>query len=140
MFSGELNVLSGRRGLVRIRAAEKSELIEIEREAMQALVETDSELSDIFLRAFILRRLELIAREVGDIVLIGSSHLLDTLRIKEFLTRNYQPYSYIDLERDAEVQEILDRFSLSIDDLPVLICRGGTAQSNQRGNYRMSRV
>lgn len=124
MFTGELNVLSGRRGLVRIRAAEKSELIEIEREALQALVETDSELSDIFLRAFILRRLELIAREVGDIVLIGSSHSLDTLRIKEFLTRNYQPYSYIDLERDAEVQEMLDRFSLSIDDLPVLICRG----------------
>ncbi|HEX9110989.1 MAG TPA: FAD-dependent oxidoreductase [Terriglobales bacterium] len=130
MFSGELTVLSGRRGLVRIRAAEKSELIEIEREALQALVETDSELSDIFLRAFILRRLELIAREVGDIVLIGSSHSLDTFRIKEFLTRNYQPYSYIDLERDAEVQEMLDRFSLSIDDLPVLICRGAAVLRN----------
>jgi thioredoxin reductase (NADPH) len=130
MFSGELTVLSGRRGLVRIRAAEKSELIEIEREALQALVETDSELSDIFLRAFILRRMELIAREVGDIVLIGSSHSLDTFRIKEFLTRNYQPYSYIDLERDAEVQEMLDRFSLSIDDLPVLICRGTAVLRN----------
>jgi thioredoxin reductase (NADPH) len=130
MFTGELTVLSGRRGLVRIRAAEKSELIEIEREALQALVETDSELSDIFLRAFILRRLELIAREVGDIVLIGSSHSVDTLRIKEFLTRNYQPYSYIDLERDAEVQEMLDRFSLSIDDLPVLICRGTAVLRN----------
>jgi len=124
MFTGELNVLSGRRGLVRIRAAQESELIEIERQALQALVEADSELSDIFLRAFILRRLELIAREVGDIVLIGSSHSLDTLRIKEFLTRNYQPYSYIDLERDSVVQEMLDSFSLSIDDLPVLICRG----------------
>ncbi len=133
MFTGELTVLSGRRGLVRIRAAEKSELIEIEREPLQGLVETDSELSDIFLRAFILRRLELVAREVGDIVLLGSSHSLDTLRIKEFLTRNYQPYSYIDLERDAEVQEMLDSFSLSIDDLPVLICRAsaGTAQANQ---------
>src|ERR1043166_4011256 len=130
MFTGELNVLSGRRGLVRIRAVEKSELIEIERTALQALVETDSELSDIFLRAFILRRLELIAREAGDIVLIGSSHLLDTLRIKEFLTRNYQPYSYIDLERDTQVQEALDRFSLSIDDLPVLICRGTAVLRN----------
>src|SRR2546428_12530858 len=130
MFTGELNVLSGRRGLVRIRAAEKSELIEIEREALQAQVETDSELSDIFLRAFILRRLELIAREVGDIVLIGSSHSLETFRIKEFLTRNYQPYSYIDLERDAEVQEMLDRFSLSINDLPVLICRGNAVLRN----------
>ena len=130
MFTGELNVLSGRRGLVRIRAAEKSELIEIKREALQALVETDSELSDIFLRAFILRRLELIAREVGDIVLIGSSHSLETFRIKEFLTRNYQPYSYIDLERDTQVQEMLDRFSLSIDDLPVLICRGSAVLRN----------
>ncbi len=130
MFTGELTVLSGCRGLVRIRASERSELIEIEREALQSLVETDSELSDIFLRAFILRRLELIAREVGDIVLIGSSHLLDTLRIKEFLTRNYQPYSYIDLERDTQVQEMLDRFSLSIDDLPVLICRGTAVLRN----------
>src|SRR5258705_3320534 len=130
MFTGELNVLSGRRGLVRIRAAEKSELIEIEREALQGLVETDSELSDIFLRAFILRRLELIAREVGDIVLLGSSHSLDTLRIKEFLTRNYQPYSYIELERDAEVQEMVARLSLSIDDLPVLICRGTAVLRN----------
>jgi thioredoxin reductase (NADPH) len=130
MFTGELNVLSGRRGLVRIRASEPSELIEIEREVLQNLVETDSELSDIFLRAFILRRLELIAREVGDIVLIGSSHSLDTLRIKGFLTRNYQPYSYIDLEHDAEVQEMLDRFSLSIDDLPVLICRGTAVLRN----------
>src|SRR5690348_4291756 len=54
MFTGELNMLSGRRGLVSIRAAEAGELIEIEREALRTLVQTDSELSDIFLRAFIL--------------------------------------------------------------------------------------
>ncbi len=123
MFTGELSLLSGRRALVRIRAGEASELIEIEREALRGLVQTDSELSDIFLRAFILRRLELIARGIGDLVLIGSNHSLDTFRIKEFLTRNYQPYAYIDLERDAEVQELLDRFHVAIDELPVLICR-----------------
>ena len=75
MFTGEITVISGRRGLLRIRSSERSELIEIDRDALRALVETDSELSDIFLRAFILRRLELVAREVGDIVLIGSSQL-----------------------------------------------------------------
>jgi thioredoxin reductase (NADPH) len=130
MFTGELNVLSGRRGLVRIRAAEACKLIEIEREPLLALVQTDSELSDIFLRAIILRRLELIARGIGDIVLIGSSHSLDSFRIKEFLTRNYQPYSYIDLERDADVQDLLDRFSIAINDLPVLICRGSVVLRN----------
>src|SRR6185369_4609025 len=130
MFTGELNVLSGRPGLLRIRTAEPGELIEIEREALLAMVQTDSELSDIFLRAFILRRLELIARGIGDLVLIGSSHSLDTFRIKEFLTRNYQPYSYVDLERDADVQELLDRFNVAIKDLPVLICRGSVVLRN----------
>ncbi len=123
MFTGELNLLSGRPGLVRIRAAEQARLIEIEREPLLSLVQVDSELSDIFLRAFILRRLELIARGSGDVIVIGSSHSLDTFRIKEFLTRNYQPYSYVDLERDAEVQEMLDRFGLTIAELPVVICR-----------------
>src|SRR5262247_3404643 len=123
MFTGELNLLSGRRALARIRAAEPSELIEIEREALLNLVQTDSGLSDVFLRAYILRRLELIARGIGDLVLIGSGHSLDTFRIKDFLTRNYQPYSYIDLERDVDVQNLLDRFGVAIGDLPVLICR-----------------
>src|SRR5260370_8804564 len=99
MFTVGVNLMSGRRGRARIRAAVVSELIEIEREALLNLVQTDSGLSDVFLRAYILRRLELIARGIGDLFLIGSSHSLDTFRIKEFLTRNYQPYSYFDLYR-----------------------------------------
>ena len=134
MFTGELSLLSGRRAVVRILAGDESELIEIEREALQGLVQTDSELSDIFLRAFILRRLELIARGIGDLVLIGSNHSLDTFRIKEFLTRNYQPYAYIDLEREAEVQELLDRFHVTIDELPVLICRRSIVLRNPRNH------
>jgi len=65
--------------------------------------------------------------------LIGSSHSLDTFRIKEFLTRNYQPYSYVDLDREADVQDLLDRFHVEITDLPVLICRRNVsaAQSYQ---------
>jgi thioredoxin reductase (NADPH) len=129
-FTGELNALSGRRGLVRIRAGEVSEVIELGREQLLSLIQTDSELSDIFLRAFILRRLELITRGIGNVVLIGSIHSLDTLRIKEFLSRNGHPYSYIDLDRDAEVQDLMDRFSVSESDLPVLICRGEAVLRN----------
>jgi len=130
MFTGELNMLSGRRGLVRIRAGEPSEVIEIDREDLLSLVQTDSELSDILMRAFILRRLELIARGIGNVVLVGSSHSLDTFRIKEFLTRNGHPYSYIDLDRDADVQDMLDRFHVAVADLPVLICRGEVVLRN----------
>jgi thioredoxin reductase (NADPH) len=130
MFTGELNMLSGRPGLVRIRAGEPSEVIEIVREQLLAMVQTDSELSDIFMRAFILRRLALIEREIGDVVLIGSSHSLGTLRIREFLTRNGHPYSNIDLDRDADVKDLLDRFNVTIAELPVLICRGQTVLRN----------
>src|SRR5262252_1292987 len=138
MFTGELTALTGRRGLVRIRAAETGELIEIDRQALLTLVQTDSELSDLFLHAFILRRLELIARGVGDIVLIGSSHSLDTFRIKEFLTRNYQPYSYVDLDRDTDVQDLLDHFNVEIADLPVLICRRRVVLRNPKNQEIVS--
>jgi thioredoxin reductase (NADPH) len=61
---------------------------------------------------------------IGDIVLIGSTHSAGTLRIKEFLMRNGHPYSYIDLERDLDVQNLLDSFQVSAGEIPVLICRG----------------
>ncbi len=124
MFTGEISMLSGRRALVQIRAGEPGEVIEVDREDLLSLVQTDSELSDILMRAFILRRVELIARGIGNVVLVGSSHSLDTFRIKEFLTRNGHPYSYIDLDRDVDVQDMLDRFHVAVADLPLLICRG----------------
>ena len=109
-FSGETSVLTGRSGMARIRVCEAGDVIEIERDQLLALVQTDSELSDIFMRAFILRRVELIERGYGDVVLLGSAHSPGTLRIKEFLTRNNHPYSYRDLDKDPGVQALLDRF------------------------------
>ena len=60
-FTGELNLLSGRRAFTRIRASESGEVIELDREDLLKLIQTDTELSDILLRAFILRRVELIS-------------------------------------------------------------------------------
>src|SRR4029077_12498119 len=65
-FTGEVNLLSGRRAFTRIRASEPGEVIEVDREQLLALVQTDTELSDILMLAFILRRVELIAHQVGD--------------------------------------------------------------------------
>jgi thioredoxin reductase (NADPH) len=123
-FTGEVNMLSGRRSLVRARVTKLGKVIELDHQQMLSLVQTDAELSGIFMRAFILRRVELIAAGVGDIVLVGSAYSADTLRIKEFLMRNGHPYSYIDLERDPDVQNLLDTFQVSASEIPVLICRG----------------
>lgn len=123
MFTGEVTMLSGRRGLVELRVTSPGEVIQLDRKHLLSLVQTDSELSDIFMRAFILRRVELISHEFGDAVLVGSNNCSETIRIKEFLTRNGHPYSFIDLDRDTSVQDLLDRFKISIADVPVVICR-----------------
>jgi thioredoxin reductase (NADPH) len=123
-FTGEVNMLSGRPALLRSRVVQAGEAIELSREQLLALVQTDSEASELIMRAFILRRVELIARGLGDVVLLGSSFCSETLRVKEFLTRNGHPYSYIDLDRDSAVQEFLDRFHVMPGDVPVVICRG----------------
>src|SRR6266480_2207402 len=96
MFTGEVTMLSGRRGLAHIRAAAAGEVVEVSRDDLLALMQADGELSEIFMRAFILRRMELLRRQVSDVV---------------------------DLDREADVEAVLDRFHVSADDVPVVICR-----------------
>ena len=129
-FSGEANMISGRRALARLRVSEAGEVIQLDHEQLLALIQTDAELSEILMRAFLLRRLELIARHLGDVVVIGSAHCAGTLRAKEFLTRNGHPFQYIDLDRDREAQELLDRFQIGVADIPVLICGGDAVLRN----------
>lgn len=129
-FTGEVNMLSGRRSMVRMRVSQAGEVIELDRERLLSMVQTDSELSEIVMRAFILRRVELVARGLGDVILVGSTHSAATLRIKEFLTRNGHPHAYIDLDRDADVQNLLDHFHVAAADIPVVICRGEVVLRN----------
>jgi len=123
-FTGEVDVLSGRPSLVQARAAADSELLEIDQANLRRIVQTDAEISEIFLRAFLRRRAQLIARAMGDLLLIGSQHSPATLRLKEFLARNGHPHTYLDVERDAAVQDLLERFGIRPEDIPVLMCRG----------------
>jgi thioredoxin reductase (NADPH) len=123
-FTGEVNQLSGRRSLVRCRAHVASRLLEISRANLQRLMQSDAALGEVFLRAFIMRRVYLISNKIGDAVLIGSSNSADTLRLKGFLSRNGHPFIYVDVEKDPDVQSTLDHFEVRVTDIPVLICRG----------------
>src|ERR1700730_13842551 len=129
-FMGDVGMLSGRRSLVRARMREGGEVVEVNRECLQNLVQSDADLSEILMRAFIFRRVELIARGLGDVVLLGSGNSAGTLRIREFLSRNGHPYSYVDLDNDTGVQEVLDRFRVTAAEVPVVICRGKTVLRN----------
>jgi thioredoxin reductase (NADPH) len=129
-FTGDVNLLSGRGTLIRGRAVEASTLLEIDRANLRHIMQTDAALGEIFLNAFLLRRVYLISNSIGDAVLIGSKHSSDTLRLREFLARNGQPHTYLDIEVDPEVQTVLDQFEVPLADIPVLICRGTLALRN----------
>lgn len=129
-FAGEVATITGRRAMGTLIAVEAGEVVELDREQLLALIQTDTELSGILMRTFLLRRAELIARGLGDVVVIGSPHCAGTLRVKEFLTRNGHPFASLDLDRDADAQELLDRFHVNAADVPVLICRGEAVLRN----------
>jgi thioredoxin reductase (NADPH) len=109
-FTGETNVLAGRRSLVRGRVGDDGEALYLDPAAFRRVIQTDAELSELFMRAFILRRMGLMASGLGDAILIGSVHSAGTLRLKEFFARNGHPFAYLDVEKDDTVQALLDRF------------------------------
>ena len=121
-FTGEMTMITGQKCLVLGRVTTAGEFLELTGDALRTLVARDAELSEVLLRAFILRRLALIQAGYGNIVLMGSQHSAHTLELREFLTRNGHPYHYVDLDTDRDSQELLDRFNVKLSEVPVVIC------------------
>ena len=121
-FSGEVSMLTGRRSLSRGRVTAAGEFLELPAEGMRTLIAKDPELSDLFMRALIQRRIILVRSGQGNVILLGSRHSAQTLRLREFLTRNAHPHTYLDLDTDTGVQEFLDHFHVSTSEIPVVIC------------------
>jgi thioredoxin reductase (NADPH) len=124
MFTGEAGMIAGQRTVVQARVIEAGEILELRPEELRTLVGRDAGLGEIFLRAFVLRRLMLINRQLGNVAVIGSRHSADTLRIREFLGRNGHPYTYIDLDSDDTSRNLLERFSIAASEIPIVIGNG----------------
>jgi thioredoxin reductase (NADPH) len=125
-FTGEITMISGRRGLVRGRVTAAGEFLEMSSAQLRTLVARDAELSELFMRAFILRRVTLINRGQGNVILMGSRHSAKTLRLREFLTRNGHPFTYVDLDTDNSSQQMLDHFQVTMEEIPVVVCNNRT--------------
>ena len=123
-FSGEVGLLTGHRPVARAVAGDDGEVIELDRDSVLHLIQTDPEIGSTLLRAFILRRMLLIEGGYGDVILLGSPHCAGTLRIREFLARNGYPFQMIDLDRDEGVQALLDQYQIGPRDVPVVLYRG----------------
>jgi thioredoxin reductase (NADPH) len=129
-FTGEMSTLRGLGSFVRIRVHEAGEVLAIADDELRTIVQADAELSELFMRAFILRRMGLIASAQGDIILLGSMHSSATLRLVQFLTRNTFPHVLMNVDTDKDAAALLARFHLVAGDLPVVLCRGEVVLKN----------
>jgi thioredoxin reductase (NADPH) len=130
MFTGEIGTLAGRARMATGRAVDDCEVIVIDEQALRTLVVTEADLSETIMRAFILRRVAMLEDQHGGVVLIGSRHSGDTLRLREFFSRNAQPVAYFDIEQQPGIDSLLDRFHVARADIPVIISAEGQVLKN----------
>ncbi len=129
-FSGDVGTLRGISAVVRMRVREGGEVLAIDEPQLRAVFQADSELSELFMRAYILRRMLLVTSQTSDVILLGSSRAAGTLRLQQFFTRNSYPFVNLDIDADPSVRDLLERFHVKVADLPVLICRGSVVLKN----------
>jgi len=108
MFTGDVNLLSGRGAVASGQVREDSELLLIDEATVHHLMVTNAELSEIMMRAFILRRVGLIDEGRAGSTLIGTPGTPDLARIEGFLGRNGYPYTVLDPAEDLEAKALLD--------------------------------
>ncbi len=124
-FLGDPSTLSGRAAVVQAYASEDGEVLRIPPDRFHSLIVEDSELSDLFLRTFLERRSALIAGGYGAARVIGSRFNPDTHRIRSFLTRNNQPHTFIDVEKDEGAGALLETLGVRVDETPIIVCGRG---------------
>ena len=119
-FSGELDLLSGRDGLLSGRAARGSRILRIDAHALHTLMRTELDIADVIVRAWIERRANLMQRSHGGVIVIGHSHDAETMRMHQFLVRNGYPNKLIEAESNPTAQILLDGLNLDPSEMPVV--------------------
>ena len=122
-FTGDVGHLTGNPKVVTGMAKTDSEVYEISEKALREILNQDPQLSDIILQAFIARRQ--LMRESGDFTglrVIGSRYSRDTFRIRDFLAKNRMLFTWLDLEGDPAVGQLLKQFGVTEADTPIVAC------------------
>lgn len=136
-FLGELGDLEGQPAFYTAIVVVEGEVLAIPTSRVRALVDHDQVLSDLILRAYLVRRSLLIGQRVG-FRIIGSCFSPDTARLREFAARNRLPHRWLDLERDPNAERLLHRFGIPPEDTPVVIW--GTRVLRNPSNVELARV
>ena len=120
-FTGDVALLTGNPAVVDAIAVGNCQIWEISNTSLQRLLQENSPISDIFVRAFIARkkRLDELPGFTG-VRVIGSRFSSDTFRIRNFLAKNRVWFTWIDLENDPQIDALLEKLEIAVEDTPVV--------------------
>ncbi len=129
-FSGDIVALSGRARVVAGRAGDDLRVLAVPPGRLRDLVVTHAKLGEIIMRSFVLRRMKLIDEKASDTLIVGSRYSPGTQNLQDFLTRNAQPYTFLDLETDQILPDLLEHMEFDCADIPLVITSGGEPLRN----------
>ena len=120
-FGGDVSLVTGRPALISAVARGDTEVFEIPPSDIRRIMGERPALGELLLRAFIARRELLVASDFQGLRVLGAGSSRDTFRICDFLARNQVPFTWIDVDHDPQVGELLLSFGLSEADTPVIV-------------------
>ena len=121
-FTGEMSVISGKRSLLKARVTGDGSVLELTRDKLLSLMAKDTELGEIFMEAFVARRLLMIQLGEGNVVLFGTKSSARSLALREFLTRNAHPFTYVDIDSESFAGELMEKLAVRHSEIPVVYC------------------
>jgi len=122
-FTGDVGHLTGSPKVVSAIARSDCEVYEMSEAELRKVLNQDPELSDLILQAFIARRqLMRESPEFTGLRVIGSRYSRDTFRIRDFLAKNRVLFTWLDLEGDPAVKQVLQQFGVTEADTPIVAC------------------
>ena len=122
-FTGDVGHLTGSPKVVSAIARSDCEVYEMSEADLRKVLNQDPQISDLILQAFIARRqLMRESPEFTGLRVIGSRYSRDTFRIRDFLAKNRVLFTWLDLEGDPAVNQLLQQFGVTEADTPIVAC------------------
>jgi thioredoxin reductase (NADPH) len=122
-FLGELSLLTGEGSFYSAVALDEGLVLTIPAARLREQISADSFLSDLVLRAYLLRRSILIGLGAG-LRVIGSRYSPDTRRVRDFAARNRVPARWLDLDADPSADALLAQAGVAPQQTPLVIVYG----------------
>ena len=129
-FTGDVDMLSGRRALITARVEQDGSLLELNTDELRTTIDENPELTEKVVKAFLMRRTLLISRGFEGAKIIGSRFSPDAHRLRDFATRNAIPFRFIDLDSDEHADAILKQLGVEPSQTPIVIGRNGEWRTN----------